>query len=227
MSDSRTVRTRAIVLRRTNYQEADRILTFLTPRGVFSALARGVRKEKSRLAGGIELFAIVDVTLHKGKGTMYTLTSARLEVFFENILQNYDQMMWLYEAMKNISQACSDTEDEAWFLVLEQLYRASHQGVSSVIIQSWFYVQYAQLTGYALSLDRDCDGGVITADASYVYDVVQKGLRRVSEGTIMADHIKLLRIMSSQSLDVVRHIGGVDVAAPECLYVSRLHAGVR
>ncbi|HRQ86596.1 MAG TPA: recombination protein O N-terminal domain-containing protein, partial [Candidatus Saccharibacteria bacterium] len=49
----KTERTRAIILRRTNYGEADRILQLLTPEGRKSAIARGVRKEKSKLAGGI------------------------------------------------------------------------------------------------------------------------------------------------------------------------------
>lgn len=50
------LRTQAIVLRRTNYGESDRILNLLTPEGKVSVIARGVRKEKSRLAGSIELF---------------------------------------------------------------------------------------------------------------------------------------------------------------------------
>lgn len=50
------LRTQAIILRRTNYGESDRILGLITPHGKLSVLARGARKEKSRLAGGIELF---------------------------------------------------------------------------------------------------------------------------------------------------------------------------
>ena len=50
------IRTKSIVLRRTNYGESDRILNLLTENGVISVIAHGVRKEKSKLAGGIELF---------------------------------------------------------------------------------------------------------------------------------------------------------------------------
>lgn len=64
----KTTRTRAIVLRRTNYGEADRILQLITPEGRQSVMARGVRREKSKLAGGIELFAVSDVVLGEGKG---------------------------------------------------------------------------------------------------------------------------------------------------------------
>ena len=77
-----TERTKAIVLRRTNYGEADRIVTLLTPLGQRSVMARGVRREKSRLAGSIELFAVSDVVLRRGKGDLYVLTQARLENFY-------------------------------------------------------------------------------------------------------------------------------------------------
>ena len=56
----KTSRSRAIVLRRTNFGEADRIVDLLTPSGRVSVMARGVRREKSKLAGGIELFALCD-----------------------------------------------------------------------------------------------------------------------------------------------------------------------
>ena len=52
-------RLRAIVLRRTNYGEADRILQLLTPKGKRSVMAKGVRRERSKLAGGIELLHFV------------------------------------------------------------------------------------------------------------------------------------------------------------------------
>ena len=49
-------RTEAIILRRTNYGEADRVISLITPdRGKISGIAKGVRKPKSKLAGGLEL----------------------------------------------------------------------------------------------------------------------------------------------------------------------------
>ena len=48
--------TKAIVLRRTNYGEADRIVTFLTPVGKIRAMVKGVRGSKGKWAGGIGLF---------------------------------------------------------------------------------------------------------------------------------------------------------------------------
>ena len=86
MSD---LRTEAIVLSRVKYQESDRILTLLTPEGRFSAIARGVRKERSKLAGSIEPFTVSDVVLHfKSQNTdsrgLAILTSATMLKFYQN-----------------------------------------------------------------------------------------------------------------------------------------------
>ena len=54
---SNDIRTKALVLRRTNFGEADRIINFLTEQGIISAIAKGVRKEKSKLAGSTTNFA--------------------------------------------------------------------------------------------------------------------------------------------------------------------------
>ena len=49
-----TVRTKAIVLRRTNFGEADRIIQCITPSGKVSALARGVRRDQQASVAGRE-----------------------------------------------------------------------------------------------------------------------------------------------------------------------------
>lgn len=56
-SRDRTYRTEAIVLRRKDIGEADRILTLLTPGGgKVRVIAKGIRKPRSRKAGHLELF---------------------------------------------------------------------------------------------------------------------------------------------------------------------------
>jgi DNA repair protein RecO (recombination protein O) len=54
----RVYRTEAIVLRRTDFGEADRLLTVFTPeRGKLKLIAKGVRKPTSRKSGHVELFS--------------------------------------------------------------------------------------------------------------------------------------------------------------------------
>ena len=59
----------AIVLKRVDYAEADRIVQVITrENGKRSLMARGVRRAKSKLAGGIELFSVSSITAIVGKG---------------------------------------------------------------------------------------------------------------------------------------------------------------
>lgn len=222
-----TVRTRALVLRRTNYGEADRIVKLLTPGGQVSVMARGVRREKSKLAGGIELFAISDVTVHTGKGELGILTSARLEVFYEHILEDYDRLQFGYEVINAVSKASDTIDDAGWFTVLEQVYDGLNRAtVPFQLIQSWFYIHYADLTGYELSLERDVMGNKLEADKRYMYDVGEKGLRPSEQGDITADHIKYLRLIVAKPLLTVAQIGGVEGILPDCWLVARQHAAL-
>lgn len=64
----RLFRTEAIVMRRRDFGEADRLLTVFTPgRGKIKVLAKGVRKPTSRKGGHVELFARVDMLIAKGR----------------------------------------------------------------------------------------------------------------------------------------------------------------
>lgn len=69
MSDRpRTFRTTALILKRINFGEADRLLTLLTPDyGKFDAIAKGARKPASKKTGHVELFTKADVLIARGR----------------------------------------------------------------------------------------------------------------------------------------------------------------
>jgi DNA repair protein RecO (recombination protein O) len=65
----RLYRTEAIILRRSDLGEADRLLTLLTPdRGKLRAIAKGARKIASRKSGHVELFNRVSLLIARGRG---------------------------------------------------------------------------------------------------------------------------------------------------------------
>src|SRR5258707_167240 len=65
---SRVYTTEAIVLRRTDFGEADRILTLFTPSyGKVRAIAKGARRTTSRLAGHLEPFTRTQLLLAPGR----------------------------------------------------------------------------------------------------------------------------------------------------------------
>ncbi|HEX4435589.1 MAG TPA: DNA repair protein RecO [Solirubrobacteraceae bacterium] len=71
------VKTEAVVLRSMRYGEADRILHLYTPaRGRVGAIAKGVRRAKSRFGGRLEPFFRIQAELHEGRGELLTVTGA-------------------------------------------------------------------------------------------------------------------------------------------------------
>ncbi len=73
---SGSLKTEGIVLRSLRYGEADRILHLYTPdRGRISAIAKGVRRAKSRFGGRLEPFFRVDLVLYEGRSDLLTVTS--------------------------------------------------------------------------------------------------------------------------------------------------------
>jgi DNA repair protein RecO (recombination protein O) len=64
----RSIRTPAIILKRRDFGEADRLLTLLTPQhGKIDAVAKGARKLTSTKTGHVELFTRADMLIHRGR----------------------------------------------------------------------------------------------------------------------------------------------------------------
>jgi DNA repair protein RecO (recombination protein O) len=220
-------RTHAIVLRRTNYSEADRIIQFLTPNGKLSAIVKGARREKSRLAGGVELFAICDIVVSEGRGELSILTSARLVKFYKNIVLDYDRMQFAYLSIKLVSSASEMVDNSEWYdLLFDVLDGLGDLQMPLELVQSWFYLRYSSLTGYELSLQFDINGVKLIFDEKYKYNSEERGLEQDTNGSITSEHIKLLRLMAVKSLKLLTQISGIKTVISECLLVSKEHASI-
>ena len=75
----RSYTTEAVVLRSFRLGEADRVLHVYTlDRGRVGAVAKGVRKTKSRFGARLEPFSHVELLLHQGGGELHTVTGVSL-----------------------------------------------------------------------------------------------------------------------------------------------------
>jgi DNA repair protein RecO (recombination protein O) len=75
----RSYTTEAVVLRSIRFGEADRVLHLYTAdRGRIGAVAKGVRKTKSRFGGRLEPLSHVELQLHQGQGELQTITGVQL-----------------------------------------------------------------------------------------------------------------------------------------------------
>src|SRR5918911_967537 len=77
----RVYRTEAVIIRRSDFGEADRLLTLITPMGKRRVVAKGARKTTSRLAGHIELFTHTSLLLAIGRNLDIITQSVILHSF--------------------------------------------------------------------------------------------------------------------------------------------------
>jgi DNA repair protein RecO (recombination protein O) len=76
----RTYPTEAVVLRSMRLGEADRIVHLYTlERGRIGAVAKGIRKTKSRFGARLEPLSHVTMQLHQGSGELQTVTGVDLQ----------------------------------------------------------------------------------------------------------------------------------------------------
>lgn len=191
--------TQAIVLARTNYGEAARIITLLTPdQGKVRAMAKGVRKQKSKLAGGLELFSVSDVTLLAGRGEVKTLISTRLLTHYGNIVKDLDRTNAGYDFIKIINTYTEDNAEPAYFNLLNTgLKSLDDPKLNLQLIQLWFDAQLLDLSGLTPNLQTDEQGNKLEQSKKYQFDYASMGFRQAasSQKALNADHIKFLRLL--------------------------------
>lgn len=204
--------TRAIILRRTNYGEADRILTILTPEhGQLAVMAKAVRRAKSKLAGGIELFAICELGLVKSSSVtngMWTLTSSRIIVFYDQLMLDYDRLQFGYEAIKQISRLSNAVDTPELYQVLAGVLASLNSRLIDLrLIKAWFSLHLARLKGSELNLLTDSNGMKLVEDVSYDYDIAEQAFVYLDGGgRYDTETIKLLRLLSANPASILTRL---------------------
>ena len=105
------VKTEAVVLRSIRYGEADRILhLYSSTRGRIGAIAKGVRKPRSRFGGRLEPFFRLDLILHEGRGELMTVTAAHTIAAHPNLRADGPALGAAARACDAVLRLC-ETED--------------------------------------------------------------------------------------------------------------------
>jgi DNA repair protein RecO (recombination protein O) len=211
---------RAIVLSRTDYSEADRIITLLTPdKGKVRLVARGVRRPKSRLAGGIELFSISDITYMQGKGgqdSLGTLISARLDTHYGHIVQDITRVRLGYELIKQLHKITEDNPEDDYFDLLQQAFAALDGDLSTDIISLWFLAQLLRLSGSSPNLATDTSGQPLQASTLYNFDFDSMAFDTHPSAQFSSAHIKVMRLLFNVTeLATLRQVQGIIELLPD------------
>jgi len=210
--------TRGIILSRTDYGEADRILTMLTPdHGKLRCMARGVRKAKSKLAGSIELFSTADITFIEGRGEIATLISARLIKHYGRIVHDIDRVQLGYELIKILDRATEEHPEPDYYRLLEQSFAAlDDSAIDPGLIRIWFEARLLSLGGHPPNLRTDSSGHKLPPDKNYGFDLESMTLTPQDSGKFTAGHVKVLRLLfDDHKPQELAKVNGLDKLIPE------------
>ena len=218
----RDVKTLAYVLRRTNFGEADRILNLITPEGKMSAIAKGVRKEKSKLAGGVEMFSLTELNLHFGKSEMATVTGAKMLAYYGNILADFGKLELAAIILKKISLAAESSDAPEYFKLADSCLKGLNAGVASELVESWFLINLSKTLGEEVNLYRDVGGEKLRAGERYSFMAMENAFLPNVQGEYGEDEIKIMRLMLVMELAAVARVKNVEKSLPVILRFARI-----
>ncbi|MEN9804790.1 MAG: repair protein RecO [Actinomycetota bacterium] len=205
---SRLYRDAAIVLRTYRLGESDRIVVFLTENhGKVRAVAKGIRKTRSRFGGRLEPLSHVNVQFHRGTNLDVVSQVETIDAS-TGLYGDLDVMTEASAVLEAVDRLVPDLEPvPQTFRMLVGVRRTLIDKPSPLVVPAFLWKLLAA-EGVRPELDRcvGC-GAAESADAPFVaFDSVRGGVQCRScrtGGTISAGGLALLRDMLGGRLGAV------------------------
>lgn len=155
------VKTQGLVLKYTNLNEADRILTLLTKdKGKIQVFARGCRRPKSRLISSCEVFSVSDFVLYKGSSLFYINSGELRESFYElrgNLLK-LSYAVYFTELADTVTY--EDMNCKSTYLLLARtLYYLSKSEIPVGILSCAYQIKLMDISGFRPILNKCANCG--------------------------------------------------------------------
>jgi len=149
MTKPRNYQTEAIIIKKIKLGEADRILTLYTPHlGKIQAVAKGVRRPRSKMAGHLELLTHSLVSLARGRN-LDTVTGSQTINSFLPLKSDLELISCGLYALELVDQFTADSvENQPLFKLLLETMHQLCLGSGSELILRYFELQLLNLVGY-------------------------------------------------------------------------------
>lgn len=226
----RLYRTEAIVLRRTNLAEADRIVLLASPLGKRRVVARGVRKTTSRLAGHIELFTHTRLLLARGRNLDIITQSQTIRSFapLRSNLHRINAAYYVADLYDHFTQA--DEANDPLFNLLLATFTALDATRNIDLVVRAYELRLLHIAGYRPQLHRcaisgdeltpvanrfsPTHGGVLAPDSQHLDPYAMA----MDEGTF-----RLLRYMQQQPFTAIERLDVSDTVRSQAAHLLRAY----
>ena len=214
-TNERLYRTDAIILRRTDFGEADRLLTVFTPeRGKIRLLAKGVRKMTSRKAGHVELFMLTNMLVAQGR-TWDIVSQAEIVEPYRDLREDLDRTGHAYYLAELIDRFTEEHDPNAplFELLALTLMHLTHSEDPFIVLR-YFEMHLLSLTGFQPQLHfcLACQEPLEPIDDNYFHFVdggtlcPRHGQTRPNAELLPLAVLKVLRFLQTEPWEKVTHL---------------------
>ena len=148
--------TDAIVLRRADYRDYDRMVTLFSPdRGRIDAIARGCRRPRSALMASSEVFCAGEYTLNV-TGERHSIVQCAVKDSFYELRYDYERLTHATYCLSLADAAALPDQGapEIFMLLLKALAHFNYSGISAPLLTAAFEMRFMPLMGYTPRMER-------------------------------------------------------------------------
>lgn len=215
-----TYKTTGIILRRRDYGEADRIFTILTPEGKVSAIAKGVRRIRAKLASHLEVFNEIDLMFARGKN-LDVVTSARTCAQYA-LSNDYERLRTGFLFLEMADKLSDQKETEDIYLCLREALSVL-ESQHPKVVELAFKLKLLDVLGQRPQLETTFDSNQpVHAGTPYNFDLSHGGLLESNQedsNALSPEAVKLWRLCLRYDISEVVKISGSQQAATDSLGV--------
>lgn len=209
----RVYRTEALILRRNDMAEADRLLLIATPNGKVRVVAKGVRKISSRLAGHIELFTHASLLLAVGRNLDIVTQSQAINTF-TTLRSDITRLSCAYYVADLYATLTEEGEESRpIFQLLVETFTALDLSINPDLILRSFELHLLQIAGYRPHLHHCAQCGTLLTEEANRFSPLIGGVlcpddqhsdpRALPMG---ASAFRLLRYLQTQPMSTLEHL---------------------
>jgi DNA repair protein RecO (recombination protein O) len=215
----RVYQTPAIVLSRFELGEADRVLTLLTPHdGKLKAIAKGVRRPKSRIGGAVEPFAELHLVLARGR-TFDVVTQASVGHAWLHLRDGLESTATAWY-IGELAERAVEERANAYpvYALLRRCFQLLDDGMQPSRVARWFEFGLADALGVRPEVERcvECDRVLEPADG-YRWVPLLGGVLCERHPTPPAEQ----SLLSLDALKLLRAYRRMDIEAIAALRLPR------
>lgn len=210
-------KTEGIVLRSRPYSETDNLLTIITPTyGKVSAIAKGIRKPKSRLRGGVMLFSFSNMMLSKGK-SLDIVTQAESIEPFSLLRDDYNLLhytSYLAEVVMGLTPEAE--QDERLFAIILAAWHILESTDNPILMTQMIELKLIKHLGYEPQIESCVFCGRVPQSNKIKLDVEYGGV--VCENC--SENNTHTKIVGREAWQILRQLYSMDLTKIHRLKVS-------